>query len=760
MQVVRYVRFRVLCAASPSYVPARRAMSDSQPASKKPCLGGRIDVCSTCAGADAVLCDLEDICPYVGVRVVSGSCLGRCGTGPNCFVEAIPSPSDDTGAGTGHSSRKAAYEDMLEDIFKTSAETSDEPWSNASVGFNGWGDHGDVVTRIISFEDCLDVVRSALKGSDFEVPEAVLHRARLRSDAMRRMDSGFEEDLKEAENLLSKAIDLELQVDVADQDATVAKPALPAQHSFGDRLQQLRMLRGDVRGTKALAQYDGALADFNAVLEDKPTYAQAHLEKAKLLRRARRLPEALESYQAALQVIDDDAHSRRWIDRKIHELEERLVEQAAVDRGELGRADAADAAAVDSGDGSGRWRVVKITGLSLDSCIYHLQNHPPAEPHPCPDAAWHVCVRFGAHIREYTPVSTVGDWEQGKLDLLVKTYPNGSVSSRFATLQKQNDYAPFEEQQCWVLVSAPRVTLHLPSLSEASADELKSVPAVRHADSQFDGRWTSHGLMSAIKGQKIHAADGRLFTLKDLGKGNCIMTSGEETLMQGCITEEGHLKWSYAGKSDLWERERRTEVVTPANGVSSARVAHVGLVVGGTGIAPALQLLREAADPAGAFGPDCKATLLYSSRTSRDVLMLDELREVARQAPERIAVWHTLTEEFKDKQAIEAAQRALSDRMSRIPGRHYHFASRFRPFKPATGPLCSAEGEEAGLRGRVTANMLASLLPPPGPGVRVVLCGPPEMLQDVQAMLCWLGHTDDAVVELKAFSGQQTAKSE
>jgi len=735
-------------AASRRVCAVRTAMTDSQPASKKPCLAGRIEVCSTCAGADAVLCDLEDIAPHAGVRVTSTGCLGRCGAGPNCFIEAAKltcSPEESAAKAEPGAFRGEADErqDLIDELFRNSARP----------GWGGWGEEGDVVSQVISFDKCLDVVRSALHGADFQVPKAVLHRARLRSDAMRRMDSGFAEDLKEAEQLLSEAIDLEHQLDEAE-------PSPPSQHGFGERLQQLRMLRGDVRGSQALAQYDGALADFDAVLEGKPGYVRAHLDKAKTLRRARRLPEALESYQAALANLAEDsetaaAASRRWIDKRILELQDRLAEQAAVARGELGSADAGNADAVDSGDGSGRWRVVKITGTSLDSCIYHLRNHPPAEPHPCPRTAWHVCVRFGAHVREYTPVSTVSDWEQGSLDLLVKTYPDGLVSSRFAKLQKQNEYAPAEEQQCWVFVTAPRVTLHLPCLSEFLEEPHKASSSMRRKSSPFDGRWVSQGATSAIKGSIIHASDGRLFTLEDMGKGICLLKNGEEILMQGRLTEDGQLKWNHAGSVILWDCELSAQVDAPM-----ATVKHVVLVVGGTGIAPALQLLREVADAAGAFGPECKATLLYSSRTSRDVLMLDELREVESRAPERILVRHTLTEELEDKKAAEAAMRAVVDRMAAIPGRHYHFASRYRPFKPTDGPLRTAVGEEAGLRGRITAKMLESLLPAPGPEVRTVICGPPGMLQDVQAMLCWLGHKDDAVVELKAFSDQQGALQE
>merc|ERR1711918_109099 len=65
--------------------------------------------------------------------------------------------------------------------------------------------------------------------------------------------------------------------------------------------------------------------------------------------------------------------------------------------------------------------------------------------------------------------------------------------------------------------------------------------------------------------------------------------------------------------------------------------------------------------------------------------------------------------------------------------------------------------EEAGLRGRVDAAMLSQVLPQAGPSVRTVVCGPPEMLDDVQVALQSVGHKREDVVALKAFSQLQTA---
>ena len=56
--------------------------------------------------------------------------------------------------------------------------------------------------------------------------------------------------------------------------------------------------------------------------------------------------------------------------------------------------------------------------------------------------------------QEYTPISSAGAWEDGRLELLVKTYPDGCVSRFFGTLRtvpeaqeaQLQSYAPLEEQ--------------------------------------------------------------------------------------------------------------------------------------------------------------------------------------------------------------------------------------------------------------------------------------------------------------------------
>eukprot|EP01043_Picozoa_sp_COSAG02_P021669 COSAG02_NODE_1107_length_14540_cov_61.060661_6_plen_332_part_00 len=276
--------------------------------------------------------------------------------------------------------------------------------------------------------------------------------------------------------------------------------------------------------------------------------------------------------------------------------------------------------------------------------------------------------------RRYTPISTAKEWEQGSLKLLVKSYPDGQVSKRFAKLRQATEYgAPQEEQNCWVLVSAPALTLQLPQLTLMDTDARRSV------------------------------------------------------------------------------------------------VTHVAIVVGGTGVAPALQILRELADDSGdgAFsaGGDakggCSGTLLYSSRTAQDVLCIDELRAVEQAAAGRISVRHTLTDSgvISGGAAGGGASSGSSARLlppdpQWITGRHYHFTSKWNAYRPQSGPL-RTEGDEAGLRGRIDEQMLASVLPSPGEGVIVVVCGPPSMWEDMRRFLTSIGHSEANLVELKALSDVQ-----
>ncbi|XP_037085147.1 NADH-cytochrome b5 reductase 3-like [Pollicipes pollicipes] len=119
--------------------------------------------------------------------------------------------------------------------------------------------------------------------------------------------------------------------------------------------------------------------------------------------------------------------------------------------------------------------------------------------------------------------------------------------------------------------------------------------------------------------------------------------------------------------------DRRSPAVT-------VRASRLGLIAGGTGITPMLQLIRRVlGDPADAS----RVWLLFANQTEADILLRDELDRLAAARPDRLRVWYTL------------------DR----PPAGWRYSSGF-----------------------VTAEMLAAHLPPPGDETLVLMCGPPAMI--------------------------------
>lgn len=123
-------------------------------------------------------------------------------------------------------------------------------------------------------------------------------------------------------------------------------------------------------------------------------------------------------------------------------------------------------------------------------------------------------------------------------------------------------------------------------------------------------------------------------------------------------------------------------VLDYATGASQERKAkHLGMVAGGTGITPMLQVLRAA------FKDNADTTqvsLVYASVTEEDILLRKELDELAKQHPRNFSVFYTLD-------------------------------------KPAAGWTGGA--------GFVSADMLRAHLPAPGPDTQVLICGPPMMVE-------------------------------
>ncbi|XP_044126104.1 NADH-cytochrome b5 reductase 2-like [Bufo gargarizans] len=123
---------------------------------------------------------------------------------------------------------------------------------------------------------------------------------------------------------------------------------------------------------------------------------------------------------------------------------------------------------------------------------------------------------------------------------------------------------------------------------------------------------------------------------------------------------------------------------------------HLGMIAGGTGITPMLQLIRHITqDPSD----DTKCYLIFANQTEDDILVRSELESVAKSHPDQFKLFYTLD----------------------------------RP----------PQGWEYGT-GFVTAEMIKKHLPAPSDNPLVLMCGPPPMIQFAcQDNLTKLGYPED-----------------
>ena len=349
-------------------------------------------------------------------------------------------------------------------------------------------------------------------------------------------------------------------------------------------------------------------------------------------------------------------------------------------------------------------------------------------------------------------MSTAAEWEAGLLKLLVKSYADGQVSARFAKLHQCTEYGgPREEQNCWVLVSKPALTLQLPGLTETEAIESGSgndaMPMVSHVAIVVGGTGVAPALQ--ILRELVDDSDDGAFAGIDCSA--TLLYSSRTALDVLCI-------------------DVRTVQVMYA-----ARFTFMAFQSNANECAADFNLPRDQSRAAIDFG-NLRMTVVLHVR-----MYVQELREVeaaAEACGRRIVVRHTLTDmpstdgrsapapaaaagtsgnrvEREPQRAVRAA-RVLPTDPQWIPGRHYHFVSRWSPYKPQSGTLRTAVGdEEAGLRGHIDEAMLAANLPAPGPGVHVVVCGPPAMWDDMRRFLLCIGHHESNLIELKALSDAQ-----
>jgi len=122
----------------------------------------------------------------------------------------------------------------------------------------------------------------------------------------------------------------------------------------------------------------------------------------------------------------------------------------------------------------------------------------------------------------------------------------------------------------------------------------------------------------------------------------------------------------------------------------------VGMIAGGTGITPMLQLVRAVLkDPRD----KTKMWLLFANQTESDILLRTELEDVAAEYPDRFQLWYTLD-------------------------------------RPEEGWKYS--------KGFVNADMIKDHLPPAGDDTLILMCGPPPMINFAcKPALKELGYTEE-----------------
>lgn len=133
--------------------------------------------------------------------------------------------------------------------------------------------------------------------------------------------------------------------------------------------------------------------------------------------------------------------------------------------------------------------------------------------------------------------------------------------------------------------------------------------------------------------------------------------------------------------------------------------SRIGMIAGGTGITPMLQILQAIADDPT---DSTEVGLLFGNQSPGDILLRSELDELQSGSLSRFKIWHTV--DRPDSQWPPAEQRQQPERLS---------------------------------TGFVDQDKIRAVLPPPevdGQATVVLMCGPPPMLKSCKQQLKALGY--------------------
>ncbi|KAJ5355023.1 cytochrome b5 reductase [Penicillium cataractarum] len=117
----------------------------------------------------------------------------------------------------------------------------------------------------------------------------------------------------------------------------------------------------------------------------------------------------------------------------------------------------------------------------------------------------------------------------------------------------------------------------------------------------------------------------------------------------------------------------------------------IGMIAGGTGITPMYQLIRAICEDET---DTTEISLIYANRTEEDILLREELERFARRYPKNLKIWYMLDQ----------------------PPQKWKYG-----------------------KGYVTPQVMADKLPAPSGDTKIMLCGPPGMINASKKALCSLG---------------------
>lgn len=117
----------------------------------------------------------------------------------------------------------------------------------------------------------------------------------------------------------------------------------------------------------------------------------------------------------------------------------------------------------------------------------------------------------------------------------------------------------------------------------------------------------------------------------------------------------------------------------------------IGMIAGGTGITPMYQVIRAICEDEK---DDTEVSLVYANRAEGDILLRKELEAFARMYPRKLRIWYMLDQ----------------------PSEGWKYGS-----------------------GYITPDVMREKLPAPAPDTRIMLCGPPGMINAAKKGLTGLG---------------------